>query len=96
MRFPAYSPPLGLLGTFVGIAIGLAGIPDGTSGGVPSAEDLSQSINTLMGGMSTAFSTSIIGITGSIWWLFEFPTGSANARLAACEIRRCRRSLVAP
>ena len=69
---PGVFTAVGLLGTFVGIAIGLAGIPDGTSGGVPSAEDLSQSINTLMGGMSTAFSTSIVGITGSIWWLFEF------------------------
>ena len=69
---PGVFTAVGLLGTFVGIAIGLAGIPDGTSGGAPSAEDLSQSINTLMGGMSTAFSTSIVGITGSIWWLFEF------------------------
>ena len=69
---PGVFTAVGLLGTFVGIAIGLAGIPDGASGGVPSAEDLSQSINTLMGGMSTAFSTSIVGITGSIWWLFEF------------------------
>ena len=69
---PGVFTAVGLLGTFVGIAIGLAGIPDGTSGGVPSAEDLNQSINTLMGGMSTAFSTSIVGITWSIWWLFEF------------------------
>ena len=69
---PGVFTAVGLLGTFVGIAIGLAGIPDGASGGAPSADDLSQSINTLMGGMSTAFSTSIIGITGSIWWLFEF------------------------
>ena len=31
-----------------------------------------EGIRTLMGGMSTAFLTSIVGITCSVWWLFEF------------------------
>ncbi len=69
---PGVFTAVGLLGTFVGIAIGLAGIPEGGTGGAPSAEDLRLGIDTLMGGMSTAFSTSIVGISGSIWWIFEF------------------------
>jgi len=69
---PGVFTAVGLLGTFVGIAIGLADIPQGASGGAPSAEDLRQSIDTLIGGMTTAFSTSIVGITASIWWIFEF------------------------
>ena len=69
---PGVFTAVGLLGTFVGIAIGLADIPQGVSGGSPSAEDLRQSIDTLIGGMSTAFSTSIVGISASIWWIFEF------------------------
>ena len=69
---PGVFTAVGLLGTFVGIAIGLADIPQGASGGSPSSEDLRQSIDTLIGGMSTAFSTSIVGITASIWWIFEF------------------------
>lgn len=69
---PGVFTAVGLLGTFVGIAIGLADIPQGTSGGQPSTEDLRQSIDTLIGGMSTAFSTSIVGITASIWWIFAF------------------------
>lgn len=69
---PGVFTAVGLLGTFVGIAIGLADIPQGTSGGLPSTEDLRQSIDTLIGGMSTAFSTSIVGITASIWWIFAF------------------------
>ena len=78
---PGVFTAVGLLGTFVGIAIGLAGIPEGGTGGAPSAEDLRLSIDTLMGGMSTAFSTSIVGISGSIWWLFEFRL--AKGRLAS-------------
>ena len=69
---PGVFTAVGLLGTFVGIAIGLADIPRGTSGGLPSTEVLMQSIDTLIGGMSTAFSTSIVGITASIWWIFAF------------------------
>ena len=69
---PGVFTAVGLLGTFVGIAIGLADIPQGTSGGLPSTENLMQSIDTLIGGMSTAFSTSIVGITASIWWIFAF------------------------
>ncbi len=70
-RLPGVFTAIGLLGTFVGIAIGLAGIlPQQAS---PAAtEELMQGIRTLMGGMSTAFVTSIVGITFSVWWQFEF------------------------
>ena len=79
---PGVFTAVGLLGTFVGIAIGLADIPQGTSGGSPSAEDLTLGINTLIGGMSIAFSTSIVGIIGSVWWIFEFRW--ARRKLESC------------
>lgn len=48
---------LGILGTFVGLALGIAGIKT-TEG----TDQLAQSIDGLMGGMSTAFVTSIWGM----------------------------------
>ncbi len=54
----------GLLGTFVGIAIGLMGIDLGAD----SSQRL-DAIDELVRGMSTAFHTSIIGIALSITWL---------------------------
>ena len=64
---PGVFTAVGLLGTFVGIAMGLADIEP-----TAATEDLMEGIRTLMGGMSTAFATSIVGITWSVWWLFEF------------------------
>lgn len=64
---PSVFTAVGLLGTFVGIALGLAEIEP-----TAATEDLMEGIRTLMGGMSTAFLTSIVGITCSVWWLFEF------------------------
>ena len=64
---PGVFTAVGLLGTFVGIAMGLADIEP-----TAATEDLMDGIRTLMGGMSTAFVTSIVGITWSVWWLFEF------------------------
>ena len=74
---PGVFTAVGLLGTFVGIALGLANIE-------PSAgtEDLMEGIRTLMGGMSTAFLTSIVGITWSVWWLFEWRTAERRLRIA--------------
>lgn len=54
---------LGVMGTFVGIMTGLAGIDEKLSG------DTSQTFNAvkdLLGGMSTAFITSIVGIVASL------------------------------
>jgi len=67
---PGVFMAVGLLGTFVGIAIGLSGISP-LEVDLPS-EDLMESVQTLLGGMSIAFITSITGIIFSIWWLFDF------------------------
>ena len=64
---PGVFTAIGLLGTFVGIATGLGGIDLDA----PSEERL-EAIGNLMAGMSIAFLTSIVGITLSVWWLFEF------------------------
>ncbi len=58
---PSVFAAIGLLGTFVGIAFGLGGINLESTGRMSS-------INRLMDGMSTAFLTSIVGISMSIWW----------------------------
>ena len=70
-RLPGVFTAIGLLGTFVGIAMGLANIsPEQAS--AAANEELIQGIHTLMGGMSTAFLTSIVGIALSVWWQLDF------------------------
>lgn len=51
---------LGILGTFTGIVIGLLDFNFG------SAEDINQSIPTLLGGLKTAFITSLAGMAAAI------------------------------
>ena len=51
---------IGILGTFAGLTFGLAGID------TSSTSNLSSSISGLLGGMSTAFVTSLIGIICAI------------------------------
>lgn len=58
---------LGILGTFVGLAFGISGIKT-TEG----TEQLARSIDGLMGGMSTAFVTSIWGMGLSILFTAYF------------------------
>lgn len=53
---------LGILGTFIGLIIGMAGL--GT--GIPQ---MVNNIGQLISGMGTAFITSIVGITFSLAWL---------------------------
>ncbi|MDE2871856.1 MAG: MotA/TolQ/ExbB proton channel family protein [Gemmatimonadota bacterium] len=72
---PGVFTAVGLLGTFVGIAMGLADIEP-----TAAAENLMEGIRTLMSGMSTAFVTSIVGITFSVWWLFEFRIAEGRFR----------------
>ena len=67
---PGIFAAVGLLGTFVGIAIGLEGM---------DADASPEDISRLVAGMSIAFLTSIVGITQSVWWLIEFR--SADRRL---------------
>ena len=56
-QLPALVSTTGVLGTFVGITIGLIGF---------DTEDIVQSIPTLLSGLSTAFFTSLAGMIGSL------------------------------
>lgn len=55
---------LGVLGTFVGLAIGLSGL------NVIDPEVLRQGVAGLIGGMKTAFYTSVLGVVLSLIWIF--------------------------
>ncbi len=57
-------PMLGILGTFIAIAISM---PDFT---VNSSKELDSEISTLLSGVGTAFYASIFGIFLSLWWTF--------------------------
>jgi len=57
-------PMLGILGTFISIAISM---PDFS---VSSTEALDREISLLLNGVGTAFYVSIYGIFLSIWWMF--------------------------
>ena len=94
---PGIFAALGLLGTFVGIAIALSEIDMGPlaleSSGEPENDEFGQrleDINQLMAGMSTAFLTSIVGIAQSVWWLIEFRW--ADRRLESAHAGFIRRA----
>lgn len=55
---------LGVLGTFIGLAIGLSGL------NVIDPEVLRQGVAGLIGGMRTAFYTSVLGVVLSLIWIF--------------------------
>ena len=55
---------LGILGTFLGLSIAVAGFDSGSSEGIQN------SIKTLLGGMSTAFYTSVAGMLCSLLFIF--------------------------
>jgi hypothetical protein len=57
-------PTLGILGTFISIALSM---PDFSSG---TTDALEKEISLLLGGVGTAFYVSIFGIFLSIWWTF--------------------------
>ncbi len=63
-------PTLGILGTFISIAISM---PDFSGG--KNATDFEQEITILLGGISTAFYVSIYGIFLSLWWTFFEKSG---------------------
>lgn len=54
---------LGLLGTFLGLTVGIAGFDSSDS------SNIQQSIQNLLGGMSTAFSTSLLGMLSSLLYI---------------------------
>ncbi|NPA73952.1 MAG: MotA/TolQ/ExbB proton channel family protein, partial [Epsilonproteobacteria bacterium] len=61
---PTVFPMLGILGTFIAIAISM---PDFS---VQSADALDREITLLLSGVGTAFYASIYGIFLSLWWIF--------------------------
>ena len=74
---PGVFAGFGILGTFVGIVIGIYEIR------IDNAGQLMASVRDLLGGMSTAFVSSIVGIGFSICWLtlYRWLAASADRRL---------------
>ncbi len=68
MSVPGIFVGLGILGTFIGIKDGLGSIV------LENSSTINTSIETLINGMNTAFSTSIIGISASIVYMLLFYT----------------------
>lgn len=67
-------PTLGILGTFISIALSM---PDFSSG---TTDALEKEISLLLGGVGTAFYVSIYGIFLSIWWTFFEKIGVLRLR----------------
>ena len=57
---PSILVGIGILGTFAGLALGVSGFETG------STEQIKTSIDMLLGGMSTAFASSLFGMFGSL------------------------------
>ncbi len=62
---PGFFTGAGILGTFVGLVLGLMGVGFGTTGG----GEFFGSVLSLLSGMYTAFITSIVGISLSLTWI---------------------------
>ncbi|MBR8464865.1 MotA/TolQ/ExbB proton channel family protein [Campylobacter sp. faydin G-140] len=60
----AVFPMLGILGTFISIAISMPSFSSSTSG------ELEKEIGVLLNGVGTAFYVSIYGIFLALWWMF--------------------------
>jgi hypothetical protein len=65
-------PTLGILGTFISIAMSM---PDFSS---QTSDMLEREISLLLGGVGTAFYVSIYGIFLSIWWIFYEKIGMSK------------------
>jgi methyl-accepting chemotaxis protein len=77
-------PTLGILGTFISIAISM---PDFSS---KDSAQLEREISLLLGGVGTAFYVSIYGIFLSLWWIFFEKSGLSSFDK---EIRAMRESV---
>jgi archaellum component FlaC len=73
-------PMLGILGTFIAIAVSM---PDFT---VQSSEKLDTQISLLLSGIGTAFYASIYGISLSLWWIFFERRGLAKIERQILEL----------
>ncbi len=78
-------PTLGILGTFISIAVSM---PDFS---VQTTQLLEQEISKLLGGVGTAFYVSIYGIFLSLWWIFFEKTGMSRFQNDANEIKEYTR-----
>jgi len=80
-------PTLGILGTFISIAISM---PDFSS---KTSAVLEREISLLLGGVGTAFYVSIYGIFLSIWWIFFDKTGLSKFEKVVNNIKEQTKSL---
>ena len=80
-------PTLGILGTFISIAISM---PDFSS---KTSAVLEREISLLLGGVGTAFYVSIYGIFLSIWWIFFDKTGLSKFEKVLNNIKLQTKSL---
>jgi biopolymer transport protein ExbB/TolQ len=78
-------PTLGILGTFISIAISM---PDFSA---QTSEVLEQEISILLGGVGTAFYVSIYGIFLSIWWIFFEKSGTSKFQKDSLIIKEATR-----
>jgi hypothetical protein len=58
---------IGVIGTFLGIVLGLSGIQEKLNG---DSAEMFEGVKVLLGGMDTAFITSLVGLSASIVLLF--------------------------
>ena len=79
-------PTLGILGTFISIALSM---PDFSTGTTTALE---QEISLLLGGVGTAFYVSIYGIFLSIWWTFFEKIGMSRFEHDAFLIKESTKS----
>jgi ABC-type transporter Mla subunit MlaD len=80
---PNISVGLGILGTFVGLSIGVMGLKDQSS-----AEAIKTGVQELLGSMSTAFVTSVLGMATSLFltvWLRFFNARTIRNHKRFCE-----------
>lgn len=81
-------PTLGILGTFIAIAISM---PDFS---VESQEALESEITILLSGIGTAFYASIFGIFLSLWWTFFEKRGLTKIQKEIDEIKNYYKSKI--
>ena len=75
-------PMLGILGTFIAIAISMPNFS------VQSTEALDKEISLLLSGVGTAFYASIYGIFLSLWWIFFEKRGLSKINAQLSYIKR--------
>ncbi len=78
-------PTLGILGTFISIALSM---PDFSS---KTSAVLEQEISLLLGGVGTAFYVSIYGIFLSIWWIFYEKAGVSRFEHTVAKMKEATR-----